>query len=68
MMIQISSFGSRAQIAQLIEETTNPITNKNKQSSKIFNAAVCLGGMSNIHIDFLKMKEKKIFFYLTSVD
>ena len=59
MMIQILSFRSRAQIAQLIEETTN--TNKNKESSKIFNAAVCLGGMSNIHLDFLKMKEKKLF-------
>ena len=34
MMIQISSFGSRAQIAQLIEEITNQITNKSKQSSK----------------------------------
>ena len=63
-MIQIFSFRSRAQIAQLIEETANEITNKNKKSLKIFNAAVCLGGMSNIHVDFLKMKEKKSFFTL----
>ena len=68
MMIQISSFGSRAQIAQLIEEITNQITNKSKQSSKIFNAAVFLGRMWNINIDLLKMKEKKIYFYLTSAD
>ena len=67
-MIQISSFGSRAQIAQLIEEITNQITNKSKQSSKIFNAAVFLGRMWNINIDLLKMKEKKIYFYLTSAD
>ena len=64
MMFQISSFGSRAQIAQLLEETTNQITNKNKQSSKIFDAAVCLGRMSNIHIDSRKMKEKKSIFTL----
>ena len=68
MTIQISSFGSRAQIAQLIEEITNQITNKSKQSSKIFNAAVFLGRMWNINIDLLKMKEKKIYFYLTSAD
>ena len=68
MMIQISSFGSRAQIAQLIEEITNQITNKSKQSSKIFNAAVFLGRMWNKNIDLLKMKEKKIYFYLTSAD
>ena len=54
MMMLISSFRSRAQISQLIAETTNQIKNKNKQSSKMFNTAVCLGGMPNIHIDFRK--------------
>ena len=60
----ISSFRSRAQISQLIAETTNQIKNKNKQSSKMFNTAVCLGGMPNIHIDFRKWKEKKSIFTL----
>ena len=66
-MIQILSFRSRAQISQLIEETANQITNKNSLR-KYSMRTVCLGGMSNIRIDFLKMNEKKIYFYLTSVD
>ena len=67
-MIQISSFGSRAQIAQLIEETTNQITNKNKQSWKIFNAHCLLRRNVEHTRRFPETERKKNYFYLTSVD
>ena len=60
MMMLISSFRSRAQIVQLIAETPNQITNKNKHA-KMFNTVVCLGGMPNIHINFGKLKKKNLF-------
>ena len=67
-MIQILSFGSRAQIAQLIDETTNQITNKSKQSSKTFNAAVFLRKDVEHKHRSPENERKKIYFYLTSTD